>query len=413
MLSKEEKDLAEKVVTGGGTTGQSMTADATGSVAQAPGNSKKQGDSMEKGQNPGNTPIEDTDTDNNTKSTGDNSAKNKSSVSMKASAASSSTGSMKEEIEYVEESVKAAKTAAKEAHAKGMSAEDADRHIFHAVVSANKGKSEGAGGMATRARINSATDAGLSHFKKLSGTTSESVNYVEELSNLFGDDVSESFIVEASTLFEAAVALKVDEIEQSYAATLDAEVASIKEELKSQVDQYLTFAAEEWVKTNEVAIETSLKNELTEEFIEGLKNLFAEHYMEVPSDKVDVLETLASKVEELEARLNETVNESIQLKKDLSRYEMQEAFDEVSEGLALTQVEKFRTIAENLEFGGNIENFKNKLEVVKEQYFNEKKAVTSNILTEEFENGDDSSTTHVVNGEMGRYVTAISRSLKK
>lgn len=330
MLSKEEKDLAEKVVTGGGTTGQSMTADATGSVAQAPGNSKKQGDSMEKGQNPANTPIEDTDTDNNTKPTGDNSAKNKSSVSMKASAASSSTGSMK-----------------------------------------------------------------------------------EELTQIFGTEVSEEFIGKASALFEAAVALKVDEIEQSYAATLDAEVAAIKEELKSQVDQYLTFAAEEWVKTNEVAIETSLKNELTEEFIEGLKNLFAEHYMEVPSDKVDVLETLASKVEELEARLNETVNESIQLKKDLSRYEMQEAFDEVSEGLALSQVEKFRTIAENLEFGGSIENYKSKLEVVKEQYFNDKKSVTSNILTEEFENGDDSSTTPVVNGEMGRYVTAISRTLKK
>lgn len=330
MLSKEEKDLAEKVVTGGGTTGQSMTADATGSVAQAPGNSKKQGDSMEKGQNPANTPIEDTDTDNNTKPTGDNSAKNKSSVSMKASAASSSTGSMK-----------------------------------------------------------------------------------EELTQIFGTEVSEEFIGKASALFEAAVALKVDEIEQSYAATLDAEVAAIKEELKSQVDQYLTFAAEEWVKTNEVAIETSLKNELTEEFIEGLKNLFAEHYMEVPSDKVDVLETLASKVEELEARLNETVNESIQLKKDLSRYEMQEAFDEVSEGLALSQVEKFRTIAENLEFGGSIENYKSKLEVVKEQYFNDKKSVTSNILTEEFENGDDSSATPVVNGEMGRYVTAISRTLKK
>lgn len=330
MLSKEEKDLAEKVVTGGGTTGQSMTADATGSVAQAPGNSKKQGDSMEKGQNPANTPIEDTDTDNNTKPTGDNSAKNKSSVSMKASAASSSTGSMK-----------------------------------------------------------------------------------EELTQIFGTEVSEEFIGKASALFEAAVALKVDEIEQSYAATLDAEVAAIKEELKSQVDQYLTFAAEEWVKTNEVAIETSLKNELTEEFIEGLKNLFAEHYMEVPSDKVDVLETLASKVEELEARLNETVNESIQLKKDLSRYEMQEAFDEVSEGLALSQVEKFRVIAENLEFGGSIENFKSKLETVKEQYFSDKKSVTSNILTEEFENGDDSSTTPVVNGEMGRYVTAISRTLKK
>lgn len=413
MLSDKEKDLAEKVVTGGGVTGQSMTADATGSVAKAPGNSKSQGDSMQKINDPSNTPIEDTDSATNVKATGDMSAKNKASINMKGgTSASSSTGSMKEEIEYVEESVKAAKTAAKEAHAKGMSAEDADRHIFHAVVSANKGKSEGAGGMATRARINSATDAGLSHFKKLSGTTSESVNYVEELSNLFGDTVSESFIVEASTIFEAAVALKVDEIEQHYAATLDEEVESYKNELKEQVDQYLTFAAQEWLNENEVAIETSLKNELTEEFMEGLKNLFAEHYMEIPSDKVDVLETLSAKVEELEDRLNESLNDKIQLKAELSNYEMQEAFAEVSEGLALTQVEKFRTIAENLEFGGDIDTFKNKLVTVKEQYFSGKKSTNSNILTEEFE-GDDSSTARAVTGEMSHYVSAISRTLKK
>ena len=330
MLSKEEKDLAEKVVSGGGETGQSSTADATGSVAKAPGNSKSQGDSMQKINDPNNTPIEDTDTATNVRPTGDNSAKNKASLAMKASAASSSTGSMKEELQQI-----------------------------------------------------------------------------------FGTEVSEEFIDNASTLFEAAVALKVDEIEQHYAATLNAEVAEIKEELKSQVDQYLTFAAEEWVKTNEVAIETSLKNELTEEFIEGLKNLFAEHYMEVPSDKVDVLETLASKVEELEARLNETMNESIQLTKALSRYEMQEAFSEVSEGLVLTQVEKFRVIAENLEFGNSIENYKKKLETVKEQYFTDKKSATSNILTEEFENGDDTSAAPAATGEMGRYVTAISRTLKK
>ena len=285
---------------------------------------------MQKINDPNNTPIEDTDTATNVRPTGDNSAKNKASLAMKASAASSSTGSMKEELQQI-----------------------------------------------------------------------------------FGTEVSEEFIDNASTLFEAAVALKVDEIEQHYAATLNAEVAEIKEELKSQVDQYLTFAAEEWVKTNEVAIETSLKNELTEEFIEGLKNLFAEHYMEVPSDKVDVLETLASKVEELEARLNETMNESIQLTKALSRYEMQEAFSEVSEGLVLTQVEKFRVIAENLEFGNSIENYKKKLETVKEQYFTDKKSATSNILTEEFENGDDTSAAPAATGEMGRYVTAISRTLKK
>jgi hypothetical protein len=168
------------------------------------------------------------------------------------------------------------------------------------------------------------------------------------------------------------------------------------------------------LKENEVAIETSLKNELTEEFIEGMKALFAEHYMEIPSDKVDVLETLTTKVEELEARLNESLNDKIQLESELAHYEMQGAFDTVSEGLALTQVEKFRTIAENLEFGGDIDAYKKKLEVVKETYFNgDKPAASSNILTEEFDNSDDSSAAPAATGEMSRYVTAISRTLKK
>lgn len=332
MLSKEEKDLAEKVVTGGGATGQSMTADPTGSVATPPGNSKKQGDSMQKvaAITPGQG-EEETSTENNTKPTGDMSAKNKASVAMKGSAASAATGSMKEELQQI-----------------------------------------------------------------------------------FGEDVSEDFIAKAATLFEAAVALKVDEIEQNYAATLDEEVANIKAELTEQVDQYLSFTAKEWLKENEVAIETSLKNELTEEFIEGMKKLFAEHYMEIPSDKVDVLETLTTKVEELEARLNESLNDKIKLESDLAHYAMQEAFDSVSEGLALTQVEKFRIIAENLEFGGDINAYKKKLEVVKETYFTgDKPATSSNILTEEFDNGDDSSAAPAASGEMGQYVSAISRTLKK
>jgi hypothetical protein len=332
MLSKEEKDLVEKVVTGGGATGQSMTADPTGSVAQPPGNSKKQGDSMTKvaAITPGQG-EEETSTENNVKPTGDTSAQNKASIAMKGSAASAATGSMKEELQQI-----------------------------------------------------------------------------------FGDEVSEDFIVKASALFEAAVALKVDEIEQNYAATLDEEVSRIKNELTEQVDQYLSFTAKEWLKENEVAIETSLKNELTEEFIEGMKALFAEHYMDIPSDKVDVLETLTTKVEELEARLNESLNDKIQLESELAHYEMQEAFDAVSEGLALTQVEKFRTIAENLEFGGDIGAYKKKLEVVKETYFTgDKPAASSNILTEEFDNGDDSSAAPAVHGEMSRYVSAISRTLKK
>jgi hypothetical protein len=155
-----------------------------------------------------------------------------------------------------------------------------------------------------------------------------------------------------------------------------------------------------------------LKNELTEEFIDGLKNLFAEHYIDVPSDKVDVLESLALKVEELEDRLNEEMGSKIELVNELNRHAMKEAFAEVAEGLVLTQVEKFRTIAENLEFTGDVNSYTNKLKTIKENYFSGKKSATSNILTEEFE-GDDSSAAPAVHGEMSKYVTAISRTLKK
>lgn len=322
MLSKKEQDLIEKVVSGGGATGQSMTADATGSVAQAPGNSKKQGDSMPKSQNPAGTGIEETDPESNVKATGDMSAQNKASVAMKGSAVK------------------------------------------------------------------------------------------EDLADVLGDDLTEEMLEKASALFEAALAIKVAELEESYAAALDEEVATIKEELTEQVDQYLSFVASEWLTENEVAIETSLKNELTEDFIEGLKNLFAEHYIDVPSDKIDVLESLAAKVEELEGRLNEDMNEKIELKKELTRYEMKDAFADVAEGMTLTHVEKFRTIAENLEFTGDLDSYKSKLETIKENYFSGKKSASSNILTEEFE-GDDSSAAPAASGEMSKYVTAISRTLKK
>jgi hypothetical protein len=322
MLSKNEQDLIEKIVTGGGQTGQSMAADPTGSVAQAPGNSKKQGDAMNKSQNPAGTPVDETDPENNTKATGDMSAKNKASIAMKSSAVK------------------------------------------------------------------------------------------EELADLFGDEITEEQLSKLADIFEAAVAMKVADLQEEFAIALDEEVERLESDLTEKVDQYLSFAASEWLEENTVAVETSLKNELTEEFIEGLKNLFAEHYIELPDEKVDVVESLAEKVEELEAKLNEELTEKISLKNEIAKYEMSVVFNDVSEGLALTQVEKFRTIAESLEFTGDIKSYKAKLDTIRENYFSGKKIATSNILTEEFD-GDDSSAAPAVSGEMRNYVSAISRTLKK
>lgn len=324
MLSKEEKDLAEKVVTGGGATGQSQTADPVAKTATLP-NSKKQGDAMQKINDPAGTAVTETDPENNTAPTGDNSAKNKASVA---------TG---EETE---------------------------------------------------------------------------LSYRDDLRALFGEDVSEEFINDAAALFEAAVALKVDALEEAYQELLAQEIETVREELAGKVDEYLSYMAEEWINENEVAVESSLKSELTEEFITDLKRVFEEHYIDLPTEKVDVVESLSAKVEELEAKLNDSIHNSMQLKNQIEQYEMQEAFEEVSEGLALTQVEKFRVIAENIEFDG-VETFKKKLETIKEHYFTGKKVSDSNVLTEEFEGEVESSAAPVATGEMALYVDAIRKTLKK
>lgn len=331
MLSKKEKDLIEKVVTGGGATGQSMTADPVGGTATLP-NSKKQGEGMQKVASitPGQG-EEETSTENNTKATGDMSASNKASVAMKSGAASSKM---------------------------------------------------------------------------------EEADVASELKQLFGEEATPEFIEKTSTLFEAAVALKVNEIQEAYEAALAEEVETIREDYAAKIDEYLSYVAEEWKSENEVAIETSLKNELTEEFIEGLKNLFAEHYIEIPSDKVDVLEAMAQKVEELETRLNESLAGSIELKKEIAQHEMQDVFDTVSEGLALSQVEKFRTLAESIEYS-DAASYQQKLELVKENFLSDKKpAAQSNILTEEFESNETQPNVSL-SKDMNKYVSAISRTLKK
>lgn len=331
MLSKKEQDLIEKVISGGGATGQSMTADPVGGTATLPA-SKKQGDGMQKvaSVTPGQG-EEETSVENNTKATGDMSAQNKASVAMKG------------------------------------------------------------------------------------GVKSEEADFSAELKALFGEEATPEFIEKAATLFEAAVALKTKEIEEYYMEAVTSAAADkieeIREEYATKIDEYLSYVAEEWKSENEVAIETSLKNELTEEFIEGLKNLFAEHYIEIPSDKVDALEAMAAKVEELEERLNESVAAAIELKKEVAMHEMQDVFAEVSEGLALSQVEKFRTLAEAIDYT-DTESYKKKLELVKENFLTEKKSsAPSNILTEEFESDEQPSAP--VSRDMSKYVTAISRTLKK
>ena len=239
----------------------------------------------------------------------------------------------------------------------------------------------------------------------------------EDLEAIFGsDNLSEEFALKASTLFEAAVSarLAVEKvaIEEAYEARLTEEVSDIKNTLEEQIDQYLNYAVTEWVKQNQVAIESSLRNDVMESFIGGLKNLFNEHYIEIPEDKVDLVAELAAKVEDLEDKLNETIKEKMEVQEEVDSLQKRETFKAVSEGLALTQVEKLRQLTESFE-DDNLEEYKKKLEIVKESHFaSNKKPSQTNILTEQFETDENSSTVSV-DPSVKRYADIISRTVKK
>ena len=184
--------------------------------------------------------------------------------------------------------------------------------------------------------------------------------------------------------------------------------------MSSKLDDYLDYCVEQWMKENEVAIEHSLKTEITEEFMEGMKKLFAENYIEIPEDKLNVLEELTATVEQLETKLNDQINENIQLSKSISEYTKHEIFDQVSEGLVMTQVEKLRQLAEGIEFDGS-DNYKKKLVLVKENYFPVKPA-TQDVKEEEeaIGNNDLSEEKQITfqDPSMKRYFNSIARNSK-
>jgi hypothetical protein len=196
----------------------------------------------------------------------------------------------------------------------------------------------------------------------------------EDVASLFADDssISDDFKSRAATIFEARVFDRVaqiqEQIEAEYAGQLVEAIETIKEELTEKVDDYLNYVVEQWMDENEIAIESGLRSEITEDFIAGLRNLFAENYINVPEDKVDLVEELATKVEELENKLNEEIETNVQYKKQLTEAVKVQLVNEVCEGLTATQVEKIKSLAESVEFSTE-EEFKDKLETIRENYF--------------------------------------------
>lgn len=241
----------------------------------------------------------------------------------------------------------------------------------------------------------------------------------EDVEEMFaGEELSEEFISKASTLFEAAVnarlTVELARLEEEANEIIESEIAKAVESLENSLDSYLNYAVEKWMEENQVAIESSLRNELAEEFISGLKGLFAEHYIDVPEDKVDVMEALAAKVEALEETVNDLMEENTDLKGMLSEALKNKAIEEVAEGLTVMQTEKFYALAEGVSFDGDIDEFKEKLEVVKENFFKvSRKPAETNLEEETFEGETLNESMVSRDPTVNRYVQAISRTVKR
>ncbi len=244
------------------------------------------------------------------------------------------------------------------------------------------------------------------------------INVKEDIDALVeGEELSEEFKAKASTIFEAAVhqkvmeiaSSKIEDMEKEYQAELQEEIVTFRDDLTDKVDGYLNYVTEEWMKENELALESSLKSEITEEFMGGLKNLFTEHYIEVPEEKVDIVENLFDKVEDLEGQLNQSVQENIKVKNELNEYRKDKILEEVCEDLADTQSEKMKTLAEGVSYEDDSENFEEKVKTIKENYFPNQQKQDENVEQVDASEGEEVSDPKMTN-IMEAYSKAIARN---
>ena len=224
---------------------------------------------------------------------------------------------------------------------------------------------------------------------------------------LGGEELSEEFKAKAKTIFETALKTKVAEVrkllEQQYAEKLGEEIIEAKDALAERVDSYLEYVADEWFTENQLAVENGLKEELTQSFLGGMKSLFEEHYVQIPEDKYDVLESMVEKLDDMESKLNEQIEKNINLNKRLAESVADGILDEVSEGLASTQKEKLASLAESVEFESE-NNYREKLETLKQSYFAQQSspAVKTETLSEGLEASPESQT-----GSMAAYLKTL------
>jgi vacuolar-type H+-ATPase subunit E/Vma4 len=334
VVESDDLDDLQELQVGGGATGASKVAYPTDGKAKVSGKSSHEGAAGDQAViNPVDGDTEETDSENNTKPTGDMSAKNKASVAMKGS-------SMKEHLTIMFD----------------------------------------------------------------------------------GEELSEDFKEKAGTIFEAAISERVssitEELESQFNTALTEAIeeteASAKEsieKLSNQLDEYLNYVTEQWMEENQIAVEAGLKTKITEQFIEGLRELFVDNYMDIPEDKVDVVEGMANKVDELENELNGAVSANIELSNEINEMKVNSMIEDACQNLTESEADKLKALAEGIEYDSD-ESFTKKLDIIKENYFSDEtvEVKTSGLLEESFEGEEESAP---VVGPMAHYVSAISRNVKK
>ena len=240
----------------------------------------------------------------------------------------------------------------------------------------------------------------------------------EDVLEIFGtENLSEEFKFKIETLFESAVesrvAIELGQIEEEAEAVVEQNVSESIEELIEKTDKYLSYVAEKWLEENEVAIDKTLKSEISEEFMSGLKALFAEHAIEIPEASIDVVEELTATVDGLEEKYNASLNDNITLLERIETLEKNAVFNEISEGLAMSQVEKLKQLTEGIEY--NSDTYADKIQIIKEQYFNKDtraKPKTTPFLIEE-ENDYSDEKPQFNSPGMENFANAIKRTVKK
>ena len=243
-------------------------------------------------------------------------------------------------------------------------------------------------------------------------------SYAEDINAMLsGENLSEEFVSKATTIFEAAVVARATEVveimEQELTEQFEVAIEEVKEDLASKVDDYLNYMVEEWMKENEIAIEKGLRAEIAEDFITGLRDLFVEHYIDIPTEKVDIVSELAEKVEELEESLNAEINRGVELSKELNEQKKIEAIYTACEGLTQTQVEKMKSLAESMEFTTEDE-FADKMETLKESYFHSNVKTASRLaLDEEVFIEEEKTVYKSSDPAMDIYAKTISKTLLK